>query len=185
MAEGSMTWTEVADRLAEARTYWLGSTTASGAPHAAPVWGVVTGETLYLYSERNTVKARNLVHQAAGPAVPTGQRSRLRRGLGDPAAVGDGVAAGRLRRLAAPLVALMVREPPSTDRSLHGQRGVARPAAAAQGRLPGGPGAGGRHAAGPRPAGRGRLLFGGDGAGAGRRGPAPRDRRGRPPAVLG
>ena len=44
-----MTWTEVADRLAEARTYWLGSTTASGAPHAAPVWGVVTGETLYLY----------------------------------------------------------------------------------------------------------------------------------------
>ena len=36
-----MTWTEVADRLAEARTYWLGSTTASGAPHAAPVWGVV------------------------------------------------------------------------------------------------------------------------------------------------
>ena len=27
-----MTWTEVADRLAEARTYWLGSTTASGGP---------------------------------------------------------------------------------------------------------------------------------------------------------
>jgi PPOX class probable F420-dependent enzyme len=66
MAEGSMTWTEVADRLAEARTYWLGSTTASGAPHAAPVWGVVTGETLYLYSERSTVKARNL---AADPRV--------------------------------------------------------------------------------------------------------------------
>ena len=38
-----MTWTEVAGKLAEARTYWLGSTTASGAPHAAPVWGVVTG----------------------------------------------------------------------------------------------------------------------------------------------
>ena len=45
-----MTWAEVAGRLAAARTYWLGSTTASGAPHAAPVWGVVTGETLYLYS---------------------------------------------------------------------------------------------------------------------------------------
>ena len=25
-----------------------------------PVWGVVTGETLYLYGERSTVKARNL-----------------------------------------------------------------------------------------------------------------------------
>ena len=66
MAEGSMTWTEVAGRLAAARTYWLGSTTASGVPHAAPVWGVVTGETLYLYSERSTVKARNL---AADPRV--------------------------------------------------------------------------------------------------------------------
>src|SRR6201993_3548912 len=66
MAEGTMTWTEVAGRLAAARTYWLGSTTASGAPHAAPVWGVVTGETLYLYSERSTVKARNL---AADPRV--------------------------------------------------------------------------------------------------------------------
>src|SRR5450755_1323986 len=32
----------------------------SGAPHAAPVWGAVTGGTLYLYSERSTVKARNL-----------------------------------------------------------------------------------------------------------------------------
>jgi len=30
-----MTWIEVADRLAAARTYWLGSTTPSGAPHAA------------------------------------------------------------------------------------------------------------------------------------------------------
>jgi hypothetical protein len=60
MADGSMTWTEVAERLSAARNYWLGSTTASGAPHAAPVWGVVIGETLYLYSERSTVKARNL-----------------------------------------------------------------------------------------------------------------------------
>jgi len=61
-----MTWTEVAGRLAVARSYWLGSTTPSGAPHAAPVWGVVTGQTLYLYSERSTVKARNL---AADPRV--------------------------------------------------------------------------------------------------------------------
>ena len=38
MAEGTMTWTEVAGRLAAARTYCLDSTTVSGAPHAAPVW---------------------------------------------------------------------------------------------------------------------------------------------------
>jgi PPOX class probable F420-dependent enzyme len=55
-----MTWAEVAGRLSKARTYWLGTTTPSGAPHAAPVWGAVTGQTLYLYSERSTVKARNL-----------------------------------------------------------------------------------------------------------------------------
>ena len=38
----------------------------SGAPHATPVWGVVTNRTLYLYSERRTVKARNV---AADPRV--------------------------------------------------------------------------------------------------------------------
>ena len=38
----------------------------SGGPHAAPVWGVVINHVLYLYSERRTVKARNL---AADPRV--------------------------------------------------------------------------------------------------------------------
>ena len=61
-----MTWAEIAGRLSAARTYWLNTTTPSGAPHAAPVWGVVTGAVLYLYSERSTVKARNL---AADPRV--------------------------------------------------------------------------------------------------------------------
>jgi PPOX class probable F420-dependent enzyme len=66
MGDSELTWAEVADRLAVARTYWLGTTTPSGAPHAAPVWGAVTGQVLYLYSERSTVKARNL---AADPRV--------------------------------------------------------------------------------------------------------------------
>ncbi len=61
-----VTWTEVASRLSAARTYWMGTTARSGAPHAAPVWGVVMAETLYLYSERRTVKARNL---AVNPQV--------------------------------------------------------------------------------------------------------------------
>src|SRR5260370_33948796 len=60
MRDRTVTWAEVAERLSAARTYWLGTTTVSGAPHAAPVWGVVTGGTLYLFSERSTVKARNL-----------------------------------------------------------------------------------------------------------------------------
>jgi hypothetical protein len=61
-----LSWSDVAARLAAARTYWLCTTMPSGAPHAAPVWGVVAGGTLYLYSERHTVKARNL---AADPRL--------------------------------------------------------------------------------------------------------------------
>jgi len=62
----NLQWAEVAARLAGPRNYWLGTTSPSGAPHAAPVWGVVLGQTLYMYSERSTVKARNI---AADPRV--------------------------------------------------------------------------------------------------------------------
>ena len=55
-----MSWPEVAARLAAARSYWLSTTMPSGAPHVAPVWGVVSSDVLYLYSERRTRKARNL-----------------------------------------------------------------------------------------------------------------------------
>jgi hypothetical protein len=66
MAGNSISWPEVAARLAPARSYWLGTTSPAGAPHAAPVWGAVTGDTLCLYSERSTRKARNL---AADPRL--------------------------------------------------------------------------------------------------------------------
>jgi PPOX class probable F420-dependent enzyme len=96
--DNTLSWPEVAARLAAARTYWLSTTTPSGAPHAAPVWGVVTGQVLYLYSERRTVKARNL---AADPRVvvhlESGEDVVIVRGtakdLGTPAQVPDVVAA--------------------------------------------------------------------------------------------
>ena len=66
MPDDTVSWPEVAARLAAARSYWLCTTMPSGAPHAAPVWGAVMNDTLYLYSERRTVKARNL---AADPRV--------------------------------------------------------------------------------------------------------------------
>ncbi len=66
MGDDTVSWPEIATRLAAARSYWLCTTMPSGAPHAAPVWGVVSGGTLYLYSERRTVKARNL---AADPRL--------------------------------------------------------------------------------------------------------------------
>ena len=62
----TVSWPEVAARLAAARSYWLSTTMPSGAPHVAPVWGVVISDVLYLYSERRTRKARNL---AADPRL--------------------------------------------------------------------------------------------------------------------
>lgn len=96
--DDALSWPEVAARLAAARNYWLCTTTSSGAPHAAPVWGVVTGQALYLYSERRTVKARNL---AADPRVvvhlESGEDVVIVRGtakdLGTPAQVPHVVAA--------------------------------------------------------------------------------------------
>src|SRR5690348_6134453 len=55
-----LTWDEIAGRLAGPRIYWLCCTTASGAPHASPVWGVVVNGRFYAYTERSTVKARSL-----------------------------------------------------------------------------------------------------------------------------
>lgn len=52
-----MSWPEVAAGLAAARSYWLSTTMPSGAPHVAPVWGVVISDVLYLYRERLTRKA--------------------------------------------------------------------------------------------------------------------------------
>jgi hypothetical protein len=98
MPENAMTWAEVADRLGAARTYWLGTTTPAGAPHAAPVGGAVSDGTLYLYSERSTVKARNL---AADPRavvhLESGEDVLIVRGtaedVGPPSAVPSVVAA--------------------------------------------------------------------------------------------
>ena len=70
------TWSAIAARLASARNYWLGTSNPDGSPHATPVWGVVLHDCLYIYSERATVKARNLaldsravVHLESGEEV--------------------------------------------------------------------------------------------------------------------
>lgn len=55
-----VSWDEIRSRLASWRIYWLQTTNPDGAPHAIPVWGVVVGGALYVYSQRSTVKARNI-----------------------------------------------------------------------------------------------------------------------------
>ena len=58
----AVAWSEVAERLRPSRSYWLATTALDGSPHVTPVWAVVVEEVLFVYSERSTVKARNLAH---------------------------------------------------------------------------------------------------------------------------
>ena len=60
MTDEIASWRAVAERLAPERSYWLSTVTADGAPHAAPVWGVIVADVWWFYTERVTVKARNL-----------------------------------------------------------------------------------------------------------------------------
>jgi hypothetical protein len=46
--------------LAPARSYWLATVDAGGAPHTVPVWGVVERGILYIYMERRSAKARHV-----------------------------------------------------------------------------------------------------------------------------
>lgn len=84
MSDSTLTWPDVASRLAPWRSYWLGTTTPSGAPHAAPVWGAVLDDVFCIFSERGTVKARNI---AADPRVivhlESGEEVLIVRGVAD------------------------------------------------------------------------------------------------------
>ncbi len=60
MPHHDITWSEVAERLRPSRSYWLATTALDGSPHVTPVWAVVVDDVLYVYSERSTVKARNI-----------------------------------------------------------------------------------------------------------------------------
>ncbi len=50
---------EVIERLGRARSYWLVSAGPEG-PHAAPVWGAVHEAALHHFSDRTSVKARQV-----------------------------------------------------------------------------------------------------------------------------
>ena len=61
-----MPWSFVLDRLATARNYWVSTVRPDGRPHAAPIWGVLVEDDLYLETDPSTRKGRNL---AADPRV--------------------------------------------------------------------------------------------------------------------
>src|SRR5438128_8993913 len=53
-------WRWAAERLAEARSYWLCTTRADGRPHAMPLWAVWLDDALWFSSGRESQKSHNL-----------------------------------------------------------------------------------------------------------------------------
>lgn len=58
--DGPLAWGHAEERLERARNYWIATTRPDGRPHAAPVWGVWVGGSLYFGTGRRSVKGRNL-----------------------------------------------------------------------------------------------------------------------------
>jgi PPOX class probable F420-dependent enzyme len=63
---GEGDWAAVAERLVEARNYWIVTVRSDGRPHAAPVWGVWLDGAVWFSTDGASVKGRNL---AARPEV--------------------------------------------------------------------------------------------------------------------
>src|SRR5436190_10468164 len=58
-----------AERLANARNYWVSTTRPDGNPHTMPVWGVWLDDAFYFSTGARSRKARNLI---ANPRVAIG-----------------------------------------------------------------------------------------------------------------
>ena len=65
LVEGLLPWSHTDERLAGARTYWIGTTLPDGTPHAVPVWGVWVDGRLYFGGSPETRMLRNLERNPA------------------------------------------------------------------------------------------------------------------------
>ena len=65
-AEGMLAWSAVAQRLEQARNYWLATTRPDGRPHVVAVWGLWVDDAFYCIGSPETRWLRNV---AANPAV--------------------------------------------------------------------------------------------------------------------
>jgi PPOX class probable F420-dependent enzyme len=58
--EGLLPWSWAEERLAAARTYWIASVRANGAPHVAPVWALWFDDAVVFSTSPSSRKAANL-----------------------------------------------------------------------------------------------------------------------------
>ena len=57
-----ITWAHAGEKLREEKVYWVSTSSSSGNPHAAPVWGIWKGNAFYFETAPGSVKGRNLRH---------------------------------------------------------------------------------------------------------------------------
>jgi len=69
-------WDWVREQLLAATDYWVATVRPNGHPHAAPIWGCMVDDDLFLETDPQTLKARNwardpraVVHIGGGSAV--------------------------------------------------------------------------------------------------------------------
>jgi hypothetical protein len=93
-AEGLLPWSFVAERLASARNYWVGTTRPEGRPHVAPVWGLWLDGAFYCSSDPASRKGRNLAARPdAVVHLESGDEAVILEGVLE--RVGDGAALAR------------------------------------------------------------------------------------------
>ena len=61
-----LTWSWAAERLEQARNYWVSTTRPDGRPHSMPVWAIWLDDAVFFGSGRQSAKTRNLT---ANPAI--------------------------------------------------------------------------------------------------------------------
>jgi len=55
-----ITWTHANRKLKDEKVYWVSTSSASGKPHAVPVWGIWMGSSFYFETDPASVKGKNL-----------------------------------------------------------------------------------------------------------------------------
>lgn len=97
-ADGTLPWTFVAERLRDARQYWVTTIRPDGRPHARPTWGVWVDETFHCGGGERTRWVRNLavsdeivVHteSATEVVILEGSAERIDDETGDPELIGE------------------------------------------------------------------------------------------------
>src|SRR5256714_15518548 len=83
--EGLLAWSWAEERLREARTYWVATVRANGAPHVAPVWALWFDDGVVFSTSPESRKAANLARDPR--CVVSGERG------GDAVIVGGAVEA--------------------------------------------------------------------------------------------